>query len=610
MIGTGSNQLQGAVDRARPNRSFADYAAMAVCPGLIIVAVESLIFFLVQIGYGGPYVGRLRWTLFWFSLAMVLVSRIAIEKGREHAGIYGIGLAGATGFVLLQYVGNYLGVWCLLGMIWWATNKLTWDCTVIDDDQDASGEGLLQAARLDAVLPAENPAAQGGSSSSSSKTPEQGSAGASPHQAARSAAAGQASSSKAKTKSPNVPWWQRAGGHRPDTATRPHAPGRWVIYFSLGALPIFGIGQRLIPVQDAVARRYAFLLLILYVAAALGLLLMTSFLGLRRYLRQRHLQMPAAMSASWTSLGTVIGLSVLVVCILLPRPNAEWTFLGTFERLEGPGSTSKQEAESAPEGAGQGEREVPGKDKNQTAVDSQTATENAGKTQGTAAKNDTKPDEKKQDGATGEHRPGKQNQTARTSPGTGRADAAQPWFPGRAPSNLIKIATYAVLLVLGLILIIKNRRNLLVVLRDFWRALQKFWSSLFGGKQTKAQSGSSRLMARPSPSRPFSAFTDPFATGEAKRMPLPDLVIHTFRALEAWAVENHGGRRPEQTPFEFAQALADSAPDLASEAQEVTRLFVHVAYAGTSTLPACEDVLEILWSKMNLLRAAASPAVR
>ena len=41
------------------------------------------------------------------------------------------------------------GSGCLLGLIWWATNKLTWDCTVIEDDQDASGEGLLQATKLD-----------------------------------------------------------------------------------------------------------------------------------------------------------------------------------------------------------------------------------------------------------------------------------------------------------------------------------------------------------------------------------------------------------------------------------------------------------------------------
>ena len=52
----------------RPSRTFADYAAVAVCPVLIMLAVGSLVFFLVEIGYAGSYVGKLRWTLFWFVL--------------------------------------------------------------------------------------------------------------------------------------------------------------------------------------------------------------------------------------------------------------------------------------------------------------------------------------------------------------------------------------------------------------------------------------------------------------------------------------------------------------------------------------------------------------
>src|SRR5271157_316563 len=144
----------------RPNKTFADYAAIAVCPILIMLAVGSLIFFLLAIGYAGSHAGELHWTFFWFVLAMVLVSRIAIEKGSEHAGIYGLALAGATAFRLLQYIAFNLWMWLLLALIWWATNKLTWDCTVIDDEQDASGEGLLRAARLDAQDAGGGPAAQ------------------------------------------------------------------------------------------------------------------------------------------------------------------------------------------------------------------------------------------------------------------------------------------------------------------------------------------------------------------------------------------------------------------------------------------------------------------
>ena len=88
---TSSNVL-GAHDRLRPHRTFGDYAATAICPLLIILVVGSFVFFLVEIGYAGSQQGKLRWTLFWFVIAMVMVSRIAIEKGYDHAGIYGLGL--------------------------------------------------------------------------------------------------------------------------------------------------------------------------------------------------------------------------------------------------------------------------------------------------------------------------------------------------------------------------------------------------------------------------------------------------------------------------------------------------------------------------------------
>ena len=56
---------------------------------------------------------------------------------------------------------------------------------------------------------------------------------------------------------------------------RPHAPGVWVVYFSLAALPLFGIGQVFLPAGSLAARQYAFCLLCTYTASGLGLLLAT-----------------------------------------------------------------------------------------------------------------------------------------------------------------------------------------------------------------------------------------------------------------------------------------------------------------------------------------------
>ena len=84
----------------------------------------------------------------------------------------------------------------------------------------------------------------------------------------------------------------------------------------------FGLGQTLLPAGDQAARQTGFTYLLVYVTAALGLLLTTSFLGLRRYLRQRHLVMPGAMAFGWMRFGVGLAGVVLIAALLLPRPGA------------------------------------------------------------------------------------------------------------------------------------------------------------------------------------------------------------------------------------------------------------------------------------------------
>ena len=101
-------------------------------------------------------------------------------------------------------------------------------------------------------------------------------------------------------------------------------PGVWVVYFSLAALPLFGLGQLFIPNNDVNARQYVFKLLFVYTASGLGLLLSTSFLGMRRYLRQRRQEMPLRMVNLWLGTGVALIVAVMFAAMLLPRPNAEY----------------------------------------------------------------------------------------------------------------------------------------------------------------------------------------------------------------------------------------------------------------------------------------------
>jgi hypothetical protein len=83
----------------------------------------------------------------------------------------------------------------------------------------------------------------------------------------------------------------------------------------------------LVPPENLDTRRYTFWLMVIYVGSGLGLLLTTCFLGLRRYLRQRQLQMPKTITGIWLTTGGLLILALLLIGALLPRPNAEYALV-------------------------------------------------------------------------------------------------------------------------------------------------------------------------------------------------------------------------------------------------------------------------------------------
>ena len=51
----------------------------------------------------------------------------------------------------------------------------------------------------------------------------------------------------------------RYRAYREKRDRQPHAPGVWVVYFSLAALPLYGVGQSLIPPANVAAPAICFL---------------------------------------------------------------------------------------------------------------------------------------------------------------------------------------------------------------------------------------------------------------------------------------------------------------------------------------------------------------
>jgi len=69
--------------KKRREKTLADYVVIAISPVLIMTLVGSLAFFLLELSYHGQFEIRLKWILFCFVSASVLVARIAIEQGRS-----------------------------------------------------------------------------------------------------------------------------------------------------------------------------------------------------------------------------------------------------------------------------------------------------------------------------------------------------------------------------------------------------------------------------------------------------------------------------------------------------------------------------------------------
>ncbi len=80
----------------KPTKTLADYLVVSISPVLIMLLVGSLSFFLVEVFFRGEAIGSVRWVMFWFVMAVVLVSRIGIEQGTGPAAGYGLALAAAV----------------------------------------------------------------------------------------------------------------------------------------------------------------------------------------------------------------------------------------------------------------------------------------------------------------------------------------------------------------------------------------------------------------------------------------------------------------------------------------------------------------------------------
>jgi hypothetical protein len=557
-----------------PRATPVDYFVVLLSPALIMGMVGSLVFFLAEVLYGGQYSGELRWLLFFFVFGSVLVARISMmAEIANRAWIYGPILCLVVWAGMMKYVkysGDAEPLAPLINLVlvvvgWGCSHKLTWDCTHVDDEVEVTGQGLLQAAGFEAA--------------------EQ--------------RYGIAEEPKEEKK---LDWFQRWQRYRQERKKR-RTPGVWVVYFAIVALPLFGLGQALIPVDAEDRRREVFWLMVLYVGCSLGLLLTTCFLGLRRYLRQRKTEMSASMTGVWLVVGGTLVVVLLVVGALLPRPHAEYSplprewFASSEER---DASDHAQRGDSAGKDDGNPNSKADPEGKKDGARDKGKDGSGGDRGKGKDRGNDAQ--QNKDKGKNGEEE--KSSSSSRSS------------SPSAVNQALEKVGEFLKKIVFIVVIVLVVLFLLLALLRYFapftsWvqqllDALARFWSRLFGKSAVDQASEAEAPEAAPAiPPPPFRAYPNPYLTGQAETMSLRDVIKYTFAAVEAWGREEDCERRADETPLEFLGRLGESHPDIEKDLMQLANLYAHAVY-GEGALPRrLEDVLRRFWERLEAEHASA-----
>lgn len=613
--------------KARPESL--DFFLAAIAPIFIIGMIGSLVYFIIMVCYEGPFQIRLMWILGLYTVAAVLIARIAIEQSRQLAFAYMFALGGATLFVAPQFMTvtgplAFLSFPILIGLLVLVAvlaDRITFDCTSMNEQVQSTGVGLLQSLGL-------------------------------------------VQSERNKTE-PTTAATLPTDGTSPDlmlkksSTKRKHNPGVWVLYFALLALPLFGLGQKVI--QNPTDRRWAFTYLFCYLLSSMFLLVLISLLSLRKYLRERGVPMETSFAIRWMAIGMASVFLVLFVLSLLPIPSHSLLSMELPFRITSRDDLKANKWGWGPEGA-EGEGPKQGKPNDAQPQDQQQADQNrAEKGQGEAAggkkegskdgknqpeggsqKGDGKQSDKQQSEKSpsgerdkGDEKKGEDNQADKKpdkEPAAGKNDPQQPEKrepqqgekpapkenkqakqaePKEAPEQLQQAPSMSVewnlpvafqwlamflLLIVAIVFGVKYRRELLQAFQSF----RDWLSALFGQKKRSmipADAVVEGAVTLADLYPPFSSFANPFAAGSDWSR--EQIVRHMYRAVMSWGYEHRVIRREDETPEEFVRRLARRFPEQQEHFSMLGIFYNRIAYARGSIRSSEIKPMAELWSWLS-----------
>ena len=547
---------------ARRGLGPADWLVLAVTPALLVSLVSCLLFFIVDILYRGRHGGRMEWILFFSTVGMVLIGRVRLnDEIAKRASLYSGALGGLVWIGLGMYIpppdgwpfpAHIAAMGTLVALGFWVTRILVLDTTDLNDDDEIEGQGLLAAGGLEDD-PAERLRAQVEN------------------------ATGRAHLQKII---------------KPARIRRP--PGGVVVLFCLVTLPLFGLGQALIPVSEPERRWRSLLLLMGYLGSGFLLLLTCCFLGLRRYVARRGISMPPSMAAAWLGTGSLVVGIVLLGALLIPRPADTGGIVALLTQQQSPAKATKKESGGFHQDDAKSTGS--GNDKNAKTPDKKGKGKDlAGKESGNKKGQDTK----KESGDNNRSDPPK-NDTSAKDANPNMADRLSELMSGIMPIlKMIVAAAIVVMMVLFLAWRAAMGHSNTDWVNRWLGWLFKLWDGLLGRTSKRPIRESESLQIPAESWKPFGDFSNPF-TG---RYPLdgPELVREVFAGVVAWGRDKRLPPRTGETAREFSKRMGNEYPALEEGLQKLANLVDQVEYAPELPVVVQRESLQELWILLKAL---------
>ncbi|MBT5926956.1 MAG: hypothetical protein HOH33_10080 [Verrucomicrobia bacterium] len=514
--------------KSKETPSIGDFVVIAMRPAFIAFLVGSLVFFLLDVFYQGKNEGGIRWMMFWYVVAIVAVARISVDRGQLIANVYGLALAVTTWlYISSMYQGFMLGI-ILLAFIWWCAHRLVTDCSALEKSDKDMTSPHSNGGILGSYMP-------------------------------RSFSRNKTSNSKKNKKN-----------------------GIWVVYFSIAAVPLFGIGKALLPESEGHIRSMAGIWLVIYLVSAFVLLISTRFLNLRQSLRKRRKKMPSLMAVQWFYSGICLILIVGFVAWLTPRPGSTQQWAGVLNSVNLKINEASQWAmQWNSEGSGEGF------EKNQA--------DQMGDSQARGMEGDEGDEGNQGQKNPQESGPEGQANASKQDRASTNQQSPNPLSSISESIQWLQWLFWIAVLCVIVWMLYKNRALLTTLFKEWWAAFQQ-WLKQFGSRNSKQKQIQSTKVYKGKPQPCFKDFKNPFIHSKMQAWGDMEIIHYTMDAFQAWLLDHHTKPLPSDTPVEQLQQWQHQYPDAYDVLHFLYSHHTHAGFGRSLRSDFNKKPLEDLWN--------------